>query len=516
MAAKQVLFGDDARVRMVRGINTLANAVKVTLGPKGRNVVLERAFGGPLVTKDGVTVAKEIDLKDKFENMGAQMVREVASKTNDNAGDGTTTATVLAQAIVCEGMKYVAAGMNPMDLKRGIDKAVAAAIEELRKISRPTTTSKEVAQVGAISANSDQEIGDIISQAMDKVGKEGVITIEDGKSLNNELEVVEGMQFDRGYLSPYFINTPERQAAVLDNPFILIHDKKVSNIRELLPVLEQVAKTSRPLLIIAEDVDGEALATLVVNSIRGILKVVAVKAPGFGDRRKAMCEDIAVLTGATVISSDLGLTLEKATLEQLGSAKRVEVTKEATTIIDGAGDAQAIEGRVTQIRQQIEAATSDYDREKLQERVAKLAGGVALVKVGAATEVEMKEKKARVEAAVAKFEQDWLGAVGRTSSRAAVWLSCVPSSPSRTSRATTTSRTPALRSCCALWKNRCVRLSPTAARNPAWSSTRLPAVKATSATTLRQANTATWLPWAFSTRPRSLVPLCRTLPAWPV
>ena len=398
MAAKQVLFGDDARVRMVRGINTLANAVKVTLGPKGRNVVLERAFGGPLVTKDGVTVAKEIDLKDKFENMGAQMVREVASKTNDNAGDGTTTATVLAQAIVCEGMKYVAAGMNPMDLKRGIDKAVAAAIEELRKISRPTTTSKEVAQVGAISANSDQEIGDIISQAMDKVGKEGVITIEDGKSLNNELEVVEGMQFDRGYLSPYFINTPERQAAVLDNPFILIHDKKVSNIRELLPVLEQVAKTSRPLLIIAEDVDGEALATLVVNSIRGILKVVAVKAPG--DRRKAMCEDIAVLTGATVISSDLGLTLEKATLEQLGSAKRVEVTKEATTIIDGAGDAQAIEGRVTQIRQQIEAATSDYDREKLQERVAKLAGGVALVKVGAATEVEMKEKKARVEDAL--------------------------------------------------------------------------------------------------------------------
>ena len=400
MAAKQVLFGDDARVRMVRGINTLANAVKVTLGPKGRNVVLERAFGGPLVTKDGVTVAKEIDLKDKFENMGAQMVREVASKTNDNAGDGTTTATVLAQAIVCEGMKYVAAGMNPMDLKRGIDKAVAAAIEELRKISRPTTTSKEVAQVGAISANSDQEIGDIISQAMDKVGKEGVITIEDGKSLNNELEVVEGMQFDRGYLSPYFINTPERQAAVLDNPFILIHDKKVSNIRDLLPVLEQVAKSSRPLLIIAEDVDGEALATLVVNSIRGILKVVAVKAPGFGDRRKAMCEDIAVLTGATVISSDLGLTLEKATLEQLGSAKRVEVTKEATTIIDGAGDAQAIEGRVTQIRQQIEAATSDYDREKLQERVAKLAGGVALVKVGAATEVEMKEKKARVEDAL--------------------------------------------------------------------------------------------------------------------
>ena len=400
MAAKQVLFGDDARVRMVRGINTLANAVKVTLGPKGRNVVLERTFGGPLVTKDGVTVAKEIDLKDKFENMGAQMVREVASKTNDNAGDGTTTATVLAQAIVDEGMKYVAAGMNPMDLKRGIDKAVAAAIEELKKISKPTTTTKEVAQVGAISANSDQEIGDIIAQAMDKVGKEGVITIEDGKSLNNELEVVEGMQFDRGYLSPYFINTPERQAAVLENPLILLHEKKISNIREMLPVLEQVAKTSRPLLIIAEDVDGEALATLVVNSIRGILKVVAVKAPGFGDRRKAMLEDISILTGGTLISADLGLTLEKCTLEQLGSAKRVEVTKENTTIIDGAGDAQAIEGRVINIRQQIDASTSDYDREKLQERVAKLAGGVALVKVGAATEVEMKEKKARVEDAL--------------------------------------------------------------------------------------------------------------------
>ena len=400
MTAKQVLFGDDARVRMVRGINTLANAVKVTLGPKGRNVVLERSFGGPLVTKDGVSVAKEIDLKDKFESMGAQMVREVASKTNDNAGDGTTTATVLAQAIVDEGMKYVAAGMNPMDLKRGIDKAVAAAIEELKKISKPTTTNKEVAQVGAISANSDAEIGDIIAKAMEKVGKEGVITIEDGKSLNNELEVVEGMQFDRGYLSPYFINTPERQAAVLENPFVLLHDKKISNIRDLLPVLEQVAKAGHPLLIIAEDVDGEALATLVVNSIRGILKVVAVKAPGFGDRRKAMLEDIAILTGATVITSDLGLALDKTTLEQLGSAKRIEVTKENTTIIDGAGKPEAIAERVKNIRQQIDAATSDYDREKLQERVAKLAGGVALVKVGAATEVEMKEKKARVEDAL--------------------------------------------------------------------------------------------------------------------
>lgn len=400
MAAKKVLFGNDATTKMVRGINILADAVKVTLGPKGRNVVLERSFGGPLITKDGVTVAKEIELKDKFENMGAQMVREVASKTNDNAGDGTTTATVLAQAIVGEGMKYVASGMNPMDLKRGIDKAVDAAIVELKKISKPVTTTKEVAQVGTISANADKEIGDIIAKAMEKVGKEGVITIEDGKSLNNELEIVEGMQFDRGFLSPYFINMPERQTAVLDKPFILLHDKKISNIRELLPVLELVAKAGRPLLIIAEDVDGEALATLVVNSLRGILKVVAVKAPGFGDRRKAMLEDIAVLTGATVISSDLGLSLDKTTLEQLGSAKRVEVTKENTTVIDGAGNKDAIADRVKSIRQQIETTTSDYDREKLQERVAKLAGGVALVKVGAATEVEMKEKKMRVEDAL--------------------------------------------------------------------------------------------------------------------
>lgn len=400
MAAKQVLFGDDARSKMVRGINVLANAVKVTLGPKGRNVVLERAFGGPTVTKDGVSVAKEIELKDKFENMGACMVREVASKTSDNAGDGTTTATVLAQAIVDEGMKFVAAGMNPMDLKRGIDKAVAAAIEELRLISKPTTTNKEIAQVGSISANSDAEIGTIISEAMDKVGKEGVITVEDGKSLKNELEVVEGMQFDRGYLSPYFINQPEKQAAVLDNPFILLHDKKISNIRELLPVLEQVAKAARPLVIIAEDIDGEALATLVVNSIRGILKVAAVKAPGFGDRRAAMLEDIAVLTGGTVISTNIGLSLDKATLEQLGTAKKIEITKENTTIIDGAGQAETIENRVKNIRTQIDAATSDYDREKLQERVAKLAGGVALIKVGAATEVEMKEKKARVEDAL--------------------------------------------------------------------------------------------------------------------
>ena len=400
MTAKQVLFGNDARSRMVNGVNVLADAVKVTLGPKGRNVVLERAFGGPTITKDGVSVAKEVELKDKFENMGAQMVKEVASKTSDNAGDGTTTATVLAQAIVDEGMKYVAAGMSPMDLKRGIDKAVAAAIEQLHSLSKPTTTSKEVAQVGAISANSDHEIGDIIAEAMEKVGKEGVITVEDGKSLHNELEVVEGMQFDRGYLSPYIINNPDKQVALLENPYLLLVEKKISNIRDLLPILEQVAKSGRPLLIIAEDIEGEALATLVVNSIRGVLKTVAVKAPGFGDRRKAMLEDIAILTGGTVISSDVGLTLEKATLAELGSAKKVEVNKESTTIIDGAGKEDQIEARVKQIRAQMEETSSDYDREKLQERVAKLAGGVALIKVGAATEVEMKEKKARVEDAL--------------------------------------------------------------------------------------------------------------------
>nr|BAD06926.1 molecular chaperone GroEL [Ralstonia pickettii] len=400
MAAKDVIFGDAARAKMVEGVNILANAVKVTLGPKGRNVVLERSFGGPTVTKDGVSVAKEIELKDKLQNMGAQMVKEVASKTSDNAGDGTTTATVLAQSIVREGMKYVAAGMNPMDLKRGIDKAVTAAVEELKKVSKPTTTSKEIAQVGAISANSDTSIGERIAEAMDKVGKEGVITVEDGKSLADELEVVEGMQFDRGYLSPYFINNPEKQVVQLDSPFVLLFDKKVSNIRDLLPVLEQVAKAGRPLLIIAEDVEGEALATLVVNNIRGILKTAAVKAPGFGDRRNGMLEDIAILTGGTVIAEEIGLTLEKATLNDLGQAKRIEIGKENTIIIDGAGDAGAIEGRVKQIRAQIEEATSDYDREKLQERVAKLAGGVAVIKVGAATEVEMKEKKARVEDAL--------------------------------------------------------------------------------------------------------------------
>ena len=401
MAAKDVQFGNEVRQKMVNGVNVLANAVRVTLGPKGRNVVLDRAFGGPHITKDGVSVAKEIELKDKFENMGAQMVKEVASKTNDVAGDGTTTATVLAQSIVAEGMKYVTAGMNPTDLKRGIDKAVSALVKELQNIAKPVPEkSKEIAQVASISANSDESIGNIIAQAMNEVGKEGVITVEDGKSLENEVEVVKGMQFDRGYLSPYFVNNPEKQLAELDSPFVLLFDKKISNIRDLLPVLEQVAKTSRPLLIIAEDVEGEALATLVVNNIRGILKTVAVKAPGFGDRRKAMLQDIAILTGGTVIAEEVGLSLEKATLEDLGQAKRIEVGKENTTIIDGLGDKSAVEARVAEIRTQIETATSEYDKEKLQERVAKLAGGVAVIKVGAATEVEMKEKKDRVDDAL--------------------------------------------------------------------------------------------------------------------
>ena len=400
MAAKDVRFGDEVRQKMTNGVNILANAVKVTLGPKGRNVVLERSYGAPTITKDGVSVAKEIELKDKFENMGAQMVKEVASKTSDIAGDGTTTATVLAQAIIREGMKSVAAGMNPMDLKRGIDKAVAAAIANLKEQSKPCTTSKEIAQVGSISANSDETIGKIIADAMDKVGKEGVITVEDGSGLESELDVVEGMQFDRGYLSPYFINNQERQIALLDNPFVLLHDKKISNIRDLLPTLEQVAKSGRPLLIIAEDVDGEALATLVVNNIRGILKTTAVKAPGFGDRRKAMLEDIAMLTGGTVIAEEVGLKLENVTLENLGQAKRIEVGKENTIIIDGHGVEANIKARIAQIKTQIEEASSDYDREKLQERVAKLAGGVAVIKVGATTEIEMKEKKARVEDAL--------------------------------------------------------------------------------------------------------------------
>jgi chaperonin GroEL len=400
MSAKEVRFGGDSRDHMARGVNILANAVKVTLGPKGRNVVLEKSFGAPTVTKDGVSVAKEIELEDKFENMGAQMVKEVASKTSDVAGDGTTTATVLAQSMMKEGLKAVAAGMDPMDLKRGIDKVITAAVDGLKEISKPIKDDTAIAQVGTISANSDSSIGEIIAEAMTKVGKEGVITVEEGQSLENELEVVEGMQFDRGYISPYFINNQDNMSAELEEPYILLHDKKVSNIRDLLPVLESVAKAGKSLVLISEDVEGEALATLVVNTIRGIVKVAAVKAPGFGDRRKAMLQDMAILTGGTVISEEVGLTLEKATLEELGTAKRVVITKENTTIIDGAGKKKDIEARVNQIRQQIEETTSDYDREKLQERVAKLAGGVAVIKVGAATEVEMKEKKARVEDAL--------------------------------------------------------------------------------------------------------------------
>ena len=400
MAAKDVKFGNDARVKMLKGVNVLADAVKVTLGPKGRNVILDKSFGAPTITKDGVSVAREIELEDKFENMGAQMVKEVASKANDAAGDGTTTATVLAQAIVNEGLKAVAAGMNPMDLKRGIDKAVSAVVSELKNLSKPCETSKEIEQVGTISANSDSIVGQLIAQAMEKVGKEGVITVEDGTGLDDELAVVEGMQFDRGYLSPYFINKPETATVELDNPYILLVDKKVSNIRELLPVLEGVAKAGKPLLIIAEDIEGEALATLVVNTMRGIVKVAAVKAPGFGDRRKAMLQDIAILTAGTVISEEIGMELEKATLEDLGQAKRVVINKDNTTIIAGVGDEAQIKGRVAQIRQQIEESTSDYDKEKLQERVAKLAGGVAVIKVGAATEVEMKEKKDRVDDAL--------------------------------------------------------------------------------------------------------------------
>lgn len=400
MAAKEVRFSDDARSRMAKGVNVLANAVKQTLGPKGRNVILDKSFGAPTVTKDGVSVAKEIELEDKFENMGAQMVKEVASKTSDVAGDGTTTATLLAQAIVREGLKAVTAGTNPMDIKRGIDKAVTTAVAELKTFSKPCEDSKAIAQVGTISANSDNDIGNIIAEAMEKVGKEGVITVEEGSGLDNELDVVEGMQFDRGYLSPYFINDQQTMSVELEEPYILLHDKKISNVRDLLPVLENVAKAGKPLLIVAEDIEGEALATLVVNNMRGIVKVAAVKAPGFGDRRKAMLEDIAILTAGTVISEEVGLSLEKAGLDDLGNAKRVQISKENTTIIDGAGKTADIEGRVTQIRQQIEDSTSDYDKEKLQERVAKLAGGVAVIKVGAATEIEMKEKKARVEDAL--------------------------------------------------------------------------------------------------------------------
>ena len=400
MTAKEVKFGDTARRSMLAGVNTLADAVKVTLGPKGRNVVLDKSFGAPTVTKDGVSVAKEIELKDKFENMGAQMVKEVASQTSDVAGDGTTTATVLAQAILNEGLKSVAAGMNPMDLKRGIDKAVVAAVAEIGKLAQPCADSTTIAQVGSVSANSDQQVGEIIAEAMDKVGKEGVITVEEGSGLENELDVVEGMQFDRGYLSPYFINNQDNMSAEIEEPYLLLYDKKISNIRDMLPVLEAVAKSGRPLMVIAEDVEGEALATLVVNNMRGIVKVAAAKAPGFGDRRKEMLQDIAILTGGTVISEEVGLSLEGATLDDLGQAKRVTLTKENTTLVDGAGQSSDIEGRVNQIRAQIEETSSDYDREKLQERVAKLAGGVAVIKVGAATEVEMKEKKARVEDAL--------------------------------------------------------------------------------------------------------------------
>jgi len=400
MAAKEIRFGDDARQKMFAGVNVLANAVRVTLGPKGRNVVLDKSFGAPTITKDGVSVAKEIELENKFENMGAQMVKEVASQTSDVAGDGTTTATILAQAILREGLKSVAAGMNPMDLKRGIDKATVAVVAELEKLSKPCEDNKAIAQVGTISANSDEEVGEIIANAMGKVGKEGVITVEEGSGLENELDVVEGMQFDRGYLSPYFISDPQSQSAELENPFVLLYDKKISNIRDLLPLLEGVAKSSRPLLLIAEDIEGEALATLVVNTIRGIVKVAAVKAPGFGDRRKAMLQDIAILTGGQVISEEVGLSLEKATLEDLGEAKKIQVTKENTTLIDGAGSSDDIKGRVEQINNEIEESTSDYDKEKLQERVAKLSGGVAVIKVGAATEIEMKEKKARVEDAL--------------------------------------------------------------------------------------------------------------------
>jgi len=462
MAAKEVRFSDDARHRMVRGVNILANAVKATLGPKGRNAVLEKSFGAPTVTKDGVSVAKEIELKDKFENMGAQMVKEVASNTSDEAGDGTTTATVLAQAIIREGLKAVASRRNPMDIKRGIDKAVITATEEIRKLAKPCKDNKAIAQVGTISANSDESIGKTIAQAMEKVGKEGVITVEEGSGLQNELDVVEGMQFDRGYLSPYFINQQANQTVELEKPFILLVDKKISNIREMLPVLEGVAKSGRPLLVIAEDVEGEALATLVVNNIRGILKVAAVKAPGFGDRRKAMLQDIAILTGGTVISDEVGLQLEKATLNDLGEAKKIVVEKENSTIIDGAGKAGDIKARIESIRQQVEEATSDYDKEKLQERVAKLSGGVAVIKVGAATEIEMKEKKARVEDAL-------------HATRAAVEEGVVPGGGVALIRATKAleklegsneDQTVGIASSPARSKSRCVRSSRTPVRTP--------------------------------------------------
>jgi len=492
MAAKEVRFSDDARQRMARGVDILANAVKVTLGPKGRNVVLDKSFGAPAVTKDGVSVAKEIELENKFENMGAQMVKEVASQTSDIAGDGTTTATVLAQIIVREGLKAVAAGRNPMDLKRGLDMACTAATGELANMSQPCNDAKAVAQVGTISANSDESIGGIIAEAMEKVGKEGVITVEEGKSLENELDVVEGMQFDRGYLSPYFVNNQEKMSAELEEPYILLHDKKVSNIRDLLPVLESVAKAGKPLLIIAEDIEGEALATLVVNSIRGIVKVCAVKAPGFGDRRKAMLQDIAILTGGQVISEEVGLSLEKVTLEDLGQAKRVTVDKENTIVVDGAGAKDEIDGRVEQIRAQIDQATSDYDREKLQERVAKLAGGVAVIKVGAATEVEMKEKKDRVDDALhatrAAVEEGIVAGGGTALIRARVAVEGLSGANED--------------------QNVGVQIALRAMEEPLRQivanagGPRLPKAMATPATTRQLASTATWSKWVSWIRPK--------------
>ncbi len=487
MAAKDVKFGNDARVKMLRGVNVLADAVKVTLGPKGRNVVLDKSFGAPTITKDGVSVAREIELEDKFENMGAQMVKEVASKANDAAGDGTTTATVLAQSIVNEGLKAVAAGMNPMDLKRGIDKAVIAAVEKLKELSVPCSDSKAIAQVGTISANSDETVGTLIAQAMEKVGKEGVITVEEGTGLQDELDVVEGMQFDRGYLSPYFINKPETGAIELETPFILLADKKISNIREMLPVLEAVAKAGKPLLIIAEDVEGEALATLVVNTMRGIVKVAAVKAPGFGDRRKAMLQDIAILTGGTVISEEIGMELEKTALEDLGQAKRVVINKDTTTIIDGVGEEATIQNRVTQIRQQIEEATSDYDKEKLQERVAKLAGGVAVLKVGAATEVEMKEKKARVEDALhatrAAVEEGVVAGGGVALVRVAAQLADL--------RGQNEDQNVGIKLRCAQWNLHCVRSFLTPVKSLLLSLTTLKQATVTTVTTRRLKNMAT-------------------------
>ena len=507
MAAKDVKFGDSARAKILRGVNLLADAVKVTLGPKGRNVILERSFGAPTVTKDGVSVAKEIELEDKFENMGAQMLKEVASKTSDVAGDGTTTATVLAQSMVREGMKYVAAGMNPMDLKRGIDMSVVQAVERLKGSSKPCRSRNEIAQVASISANADASVGKIIADAMDKVGKEGVITVEDGSGLENELDVVEGMQFDRGYLSPYFINTPERQLAILENPYLLIHDKKISSIRDILPILEQAAKAGRPLLVISEDVEGEALATLVVNAIRGTIKVCAVKAPGFGDRRKAMLEDIGVLTNGRVVSEEVGLSLEKVGIDDLGEAKRIEIGKEETTIIDGRGSKKSILSRVEAIRQQIEETTSDYDREKLQERVAKLSGGVAVIKVGAATEIEMKEKKRASRTLCTPLAPR----SKKASCRAAASRFCVAFAPKSRWAATKTKKR-ARPSCGARSRSRCAKSSATPARSPRSSSTKSRKASAIWATTPPAASMSILSKTAFWTRPKWRARRCKTRP----